>query len=219
MRITNIILLGMITTLLMGCVADTKTDFISSLNLQEGDILFQDLDCGDMCDAIEAVTEGVNGRDFSHCAIVVKDGTDLKVIEAIGEGVMLHSLKQFLKRSNDTAQLQNTVICRLKEPNRNLIVQATVFAKQQIGKPYDSEFIMDNGKYYCSELVYDAFKYGNNGNEVFTLAPMTFKAPQSDSFMPVWITYYQELNKPIPEGEPGINPGLISRSDKLEVVK
>lgn len=196
----------------------TSTDN-NPYKLQEGDILFQDLNCGDMCDAIESVTEGVNGRDFSHCAIVINDNDTLKVIEAIGDGVTINSLHQFLARSGDTSELNNIVVGRLKDADRNLIKQATLFARQQVGKSYDSEFIMNNGKYYCSELVYDAFKYGNNGNELFTLAPMTFKAPQSDSFMPVWVTYYQELNKPIPEAEPGINPGLISRSDKLIIVE
>ena len=46
-----------------------------SESLQDGDLLFQDLNCGELCNAIEAVTEGVNGKDFSHCAIVVKSTT------------------------------------------------------------------------------------------------------------------------------------------------
>ena len=36
--------------------------------LKEGDLLFQDLNCGELCDAIETVTQGVDGKDFSHCA-------------------------------------------------------------------------------------------------------------------------------------------------------
>ena len=53
--------------------------------LREGDLLFQNLNCGALCDAIETVTEGVDGKDFSHCGIVVELNDSLKVIEAIGD--------------------------------------------------------------------------------------------------------------------------------------
>ena len=39
--------------------------------LQEGDLLFQDGDCGDFCAAIEAVTDGVNDWEFSHVGLVI----------------------------------------------------------------------------------------------------------------------------------------------------
>ncbi|MES2778655.1 MAG: YiiX/YebB-like N1pC/P60 family cysteine hydrolase, partial [Bacteroidota bacterium] len=93
------------------------------------------------------------------------------------------------------------------------------FSLQQLGKPYDDPFLYDNGKYYCSELIYDAFAFANNGKPFFQLEPMTFKQPNSTSYFPVWIEYYQKLNIPIPEGKPGINPGGISRSDKIEFLK
>ena len=34
--------------------------------LTNGDLLFQDLDCGPFCDAIEKVTEGYRGAQLSH---------------------------------------------------------------------------------------------------------------------------------------------------------
>ena len=37
-----------------------------SEKLQDGDLLFQNLNCDNLYEAIEAVTEGVNGQDFSH---------------------------------------------------------------------------------------------------------------------------------------------------------
>jgi hypothetical protein len=48
---------------------------------------------------------------------------------------------------------------------------------------------------------------------------MTFKQPQDSSFFPVWIDYYKQLSMEIPEGQPGINPGGISRSDKIIFLK
>ncbi len=48
---------------------------------------------------------------------------------------------------------------------------------------------------------------------------MTFKDPKTKTYFPAWVNYYKQINKTIPEGQPGINPGLISLSDKTEVVK
>lgn len=186
--------------------------------LQEGDLLFQNLNCGELCDAIEAVTEGVNGKDFSHCAIVVNINDTLKVVEAIGEEVQITSIENFFARSGDTAQIKNITIGRVNPEFETLIPNATAFAKQQIGQPYDNEFILENGQWYCSELVYESFKAASNQDDFFNLAPMTFKDPKTNTFYPAWMTYYKELGAEIPEGKEGINPGLISRSNKIHIV-
>ena len=187
--------------------------------LQEGDLLFQDLNCGALCDAIETVTTGVDGKSFSHCAIVVKQNDTLKVVEAIGGNVQINSLHNFFKRSGDTAQIKNITIARTKQMDKANLATAASFAMQQVGQPYDDEFIMNNNKWYCSELVYEAFKVANNQKEFFSLAPMTFKDPKTKEFFPAWIDYYKALQKPIPEGKLGINPGLISCSNKLKILK
>lgn len=186
--------------------------------IQEGDILFQNLDCGDLCNAIETVTHGIDGKSFSHCSLVIKDNDSLKVVEAIGGNVQINTLQKFFKRSGDTNEIKNITIARVKPSYKDLISSANNFAKQQIGKSYDDEFIMNNGKWYCSELLYEAFKQANNNNDFFTLEPMTFKDPATKAFFPAWIEYYKNINKEIPEGKPGINPGLMSRSDKLDII-
>lgn len=186
---------------------------------KEGDLLFQDLNCGALCDAIETVTEGINGKDFSHCAMVVSINDTLKVIEAIGGGVQVNSLKTFFKRSGDTISIKNITIGRPKKEYEAIIPKATAFAIQQIGQPYDDEFLLNNNKMYCSELLYESFKAANHNDDFFTLQPMTFKDPETNDFFPAWVDYYQALQEPIPEGEPGINPGLISRSDKIEIIR
>jgi hypothetical protein len=187
--------------------------------LQEGDLLFQDLDCGELCDAIEAVTQGVDGRDFSHCAMVVQVNDTLKVIEAIGDQVQLNSLHHFFARSGDTLKVEKISIARLKNPYSHIAAKAASEILGFMGMPYDDDFSMSNEKYYCSEIIHEAFKSANNGKVFFEPAPMTFKQPEKDEYFPVWLTYFKDLGIPIPEGEPGINPGLISRSDKLEIVK
>lgn len=187
--------------------------------LQEGDLLFQDLNCGDLCDAIESVTEGVDGKDFSHCAMVVAVGDSLAIVEAIGSEVQLTSVANFYRRSNDTTEVKRITVGRLTPAYSALIPQAAAFAKSQVGAPYDDIYAMDNGKWYCSELLHDSFKWANNGTGIFELSPMTFKAPESDEFFPAWVDYFAELGEEIPEGEPGLNPGSISRSPALDIIE
>jgi len=190
-----------------------------SEQLQEGDLLFQNLNCGDLCNAIEAVTEGVNGKDFSHCALVVKINDTLKVVEAIGDKVQVNSLKKFFARSGDTSIIQNITVGRVKHQFEHLIPNAISNARQFIGQPYDNEFLLENGKWYCSELLYQSFKEANSQNDFFELQPMTFINPKTKTFFPAWVNYYKELKTEIPEGKPGINPGLISRSNKIQIIK
>ncbi len=204
--------------LLIAMISSCSSDQ-SENRLQEGDLLFQDLNCGGLCDAIEAVTEGVDGKDFSHCAMVVRVGDSLKIIEAIGSKVRLTKVEDFLKRSNDVDHLQNITIARVSQDHQSLIHGASAYALSKVGEPYDHEFLLDNGSWYCSELLYESFKHANGGEDFFQLYPMTYKMPSQDEFFPVWVKYYEDLQKPIPEGEPGLNPGSISRSDKLEIIK
>lgn len=186
--------------------------------LQEGDLLFQDLNCGELCDAIEAVTEGVNGQDFSHCAMVIRDADSLVVVEAIGSKVQLNSVGKFFARSGDTLAIKNIVVGRVKQPYQELIPLAAANAKALVGQPYDDAFLPDNNKWYCSEVLYEAFRKASN-TDFFELAPMTFKDPRTQAYFPAWINYYRELNAEIPEAIPGLNPGSISRSNKIEIIK
>jgi hypothetical protein len=192
---------------------------VAQNKLNEGDILFQNLNCGPLCDAIEAVTKGVGNKSFSHCAMVVNVNDTLKVIEAIGGAVQINSIKNFFIRSGDTSVVKNITVGRLKLKYKKLILSAVSFTKNQVGKPYDDEFILNNGAWYCSELVYEAFKVANNNISFFSLQPMTFKQPYSKNYFPAWVDYYKQLQKPIPEGKLGCNPGLLSRSTKISIVK
>ena len=205
--------------LLCCCITASYAQVKPSIKLREGDLLFQDLNCGSLCDAIEAVTHGVNNKSFSHCAMVVSINDTLKVVEAIGKTVQINSIHHFFVRSGDTSEIKNITIARLKEEHNKFIKKAASFTKKQVGKPYDKEFVLNNGSWYCSELIYEAFKKANHNKAFFTLEPMTFKSPVTKQFFPAWEDYYNELQKPIPEGKPGINPGVISRSDKIIIIK
>ena len=110
------------------------------------------------------------------------------------------------------------LVGRLKPQFKDLAKNAIGFSMLQMGVPYDDEYVYNNGSYYCSELVYDAFMFANGGKPFFELQPMTYKQPGTDSFFPAWVDYYRSINKNIPEGQPGCNPGGISLSDKIDIV-
>ncbi len=190
-----------------------------TFQLKEGDLLFQDSDCGPFCDAIEKVTFGIDNAKFSHIGLVVKDqnGT-LVVLEAISKGVILTSLDSFLNRSFDDENNPKVVVGRLKPEYNHLVDAAVEAATQQLGKPYDDIFDIQNDKYYCSELIYLAFKEANKDQPVFQLQPMTFNDPDTEQAFAIWVDYYEKLGEPIPEGQPGLNPGGISRSNFIEIV-
>lgn len=199
-------------------IAFALTSCNNSFKLQEGDLLFQDIDCGPMCEAIEAVTQGVDNYNFSHIALVIESNDTLFALEAISAGVVLTPINEFLERSADSAGNPKVLVGRLKKEHQHLNKGAIEYAMNQLGTAYDDEFIMNNDKYYCSELLYDAYKQANSNRAVFLLYPMTFKPLDSEEFFPVWGDYYKNMEMDIPQGEPGINPGGISQSEYITIV-
>jgi hypothetical protein len=190
---------------------------LNSFKLKEGDLLFQDIDCGPLCDAIEEVTEGIDGAKFSHIGLVVRRNDDLFVLEAISAGVVYTPVDDFLSRSLDKDGNPKVIVGRLKEPYQKCIPAAIDYAAKFEGAFYDTVFSMTNDAWYCSELVYQSFKSACQ-DEFFELAPMTFKSPVTDSVFHAWQEYYNAMGREVPEGEPGINPGGISLSDKIKIV-
>ena len=47
---------------------------------------------------------------------------------------------------------------------------------------------------------------------------MTFLHPETNDTLTVWKNYYSKLGVTIPQNEPGINPGIMSLSDKIEMI-
>lgn len=183
------------------------------IKLKDGDLIFQDMDCGPLCDAIEAVTEGYKGNDFSHMGMVYHRNDTIFIIEAAGKAVRLNTLENFSKNTGKVM-----FIGRLKKQYNGLIRPALQFSLKQMGVPYDEEYVYDNGSYYCSELIYDAFKWANKNKPFFELFPMTYIQPGTDAFFPAWVDYYSAIGKEIPEGLPGCNPGGMSMSDKIDII-
>ena len=185
-------------------------------SFQVGDIFFQDLDCGPPCQAIEAVTSGYQGAQLSHCAIITSVGTsnhDTILTEAIGETVTQTTLHDFLNRSN------KVFVGRLKDEYQYMIPDAITYIQTDLnGKPYDYIFDITDDTYYCSEIIYEGLKIADSSQELFSLKPMTFNEPGTDMPFVHWVDYYEDLEHPIPEGELGLNPGGMSRSDAIEII-
>ena len=182
--------------------------------LQEGDLLFQDLDSSPLCGAIELVTPGYKDANFSHIGLVVLDNDTLKILEAIPPKVVLTDIKSFFNRSYDKEGRSKIIAGRLKDEFQHTIKDAIIYAKSKIGIKYDEVFLMNNNSYYCSELIFEAFEK----DSIFKLKPMTFLHPETNDTLTVWKDYYSELGIKIPQNEPGINPGIMSLSDKIEII-
>ena len=194
--------------LLSSCLPKQKFE------LQEGDLLFQDLDSSPLCDAIELVTPGYKDANFSHIGLVVLDNDTLKILEAIPPKVVLTDIKSFFNRSYDKEGRSKIIAGRLKDEFQHTIKDAIIYAKSKIGIKYDEVFLMNNNSYYCSELIFEAFEK----DSIFKLKPMTFLHPETNDTLTVWKDYYSELGIKIPQKEPGINPGIMSLSDKIEII-
>lgn len=191
-----------------------EEEAVESFVPQDGDILFQDLDCGIYCESIESVTLGYKGANLSHCGMVVVQEDGLYVVEAISKGVSLTPLDSFLNRSYDAEGNPKVFVGRLK--SETVREKASDLALKKLGKPYDEVYNIFDDTYYCSELIYHACI--ENGAPIFDLQPMTFKAKGTDSTFAAWQAYYDQRNLPVPEGELGLNPGGISLSEQIEVV-
>jgi uncharacterized protein YycO len=176
--------------------------------LREGDILFQKLPCGSLCDAIIETTPCNDAHAFNHCAVFRYDGGRPVVVEAIGKSVQQTPLALFLGR--DTAT--RLAVGRLA--NQAFAESAARKSGQYLGRPYDDAFLPGDSALYCSELVWESFQ--GPAGPVFSLKPMTFRS--GGRTHPGWVEYFMKLNAAIPEGEPGINPCGIAGSGAVTMM-
>lgn len=186
-------------------------------SFKEGDLFFQDQDCGVFCEAIEKVTEGYMGSKLSHVGVLVRVDNSWRILEAGGQGVVLTAVDTFLNRSSDEQGKPKVLVGRVSNLDTNLLATAKSIALSLVGKPYDDIFNISNDMYYCSELIYESFRDAK-GRPIFELQPMTFKDPETNEFAEIWQTYFDEIGHAIPEGEPGLNPGAMSTAANVSIV-
>ena len=175
--------------------------------LKTGDLIFQDLACGELCDAIEAVTKEqlhVARPSLSHVGVVIRKGSKTFVLEAYGDVVALTPIGEVMARKQDSASsvIPLATIHWLPKGFQKRLQRA---ADRYVGRPYDDRFAIGDGTYYCSELVYEIFKQANGSREFFRLSPMTFGV-RGSSARKVWERYFEQLKIPVPEGQLGLSP-------------
>lgn len=194
-----------------------KKLFPNLFQLKPGDLLFQDLACGELCDGINSTTYGYKDTTVSHVGMVVSV-TEPMVIEAVSAGVKFTPLDTFLVRSLDKSAHPRVMVGRVDAQTQALIPSAIKEATHYLGSPYNSTFSPNAQGFYCSQLITRSFLEANNNKPVFALHPMNFKTDQPHEFSPAWVHYFAELKQPIPQGKPGNNPGMLSRDPKIKIV-
>ncbi|MDO8644115.1 MAG: YiiX/YebB-like N1pC/P60 family cysteine hydrolase [bacterium] len=186
-------------------------------SFQAGDLIFQDLNCGDLCTAIEDVTQrqfNVSGPNLSHVGILSKEDQKWFVYEAY-DAVQRTPLKAFLKRSRNQFRL-----ARFKTLTPKQREDLAAFAKKELGTPYDEDFQINNKKYYCSELVLEAFmKVSDNQSLSYLSMYYGDLTDPEDRSAQIWKEYFTEKGQPVPSGQPGISPLAIYLSKAVEVIQ
>lgn len=204
------------------CLATTPGGEDNPLDLtalQHGDLLFNVVSPSrdGIAKAIVTVTEGIHLQQVSHVAIVCKEANErLYALEATTQhGVCLTPIDSFLQHSDQSPEGRPLVLLgRLKDPSH--VAASVEKAKTYLGRPYDFQYEPSDSAIYCSELVHFSY-FSTTGEELFPQQPMSFH-DQTGQVTQFWKDYYQQWDMEVPEGEPGTNPGGISRSDKIDIV-
>ena len=110
-------------------------------NVKEGDVIFQTSQ-SEQSPLIQIGTRSM----ITHCGIVVMKGGKPYVLET-QRTIVLTPLDKFIARGKDGRYW-------LKRSNKDNI---KIKYNSYLGKPYDLAFKFDNGKFYCSELIYDIY--------------------------------------------------------------
>ena len=196
------ILLCMLCTLSIGAQQMKK---INRTNLCEGDLLF----CAkEASNPITEVTQGVSGMKIDHVAIVHKRVNKTYALEAIHKGVTLTPMDSFMARR------EMVVAARLCDTLG--VAQSVERALSFLGRPYDFNFMPSDSAFYCSELVQKNYRY-SDGQLVFKPIAMSFH-DKTGKITDYWKEYYGRQGLTVPEGEPGSNPGDLSRSKAIQIL-
>lgn len=177
--------------------------------LREGDMLFC---CSDTANAITVVTTGLQNLPIDHVAIVHYIGGEQLglpyVIEAVKPAVCLTPIDSFLIENGRVLQGRLNADCDMPASIKRCLAM--------VGKPYDDLYMPGDSAIYCSELVQMCF-IDPSGNLIFDPVPMTFH-DATGQVTDYWQEFYQARGMEVPEGEPGSNPGELSRSEQVTIL-
>ncbi len=177
-------------------------------NFLKGDIIFVYLKDSTETESIARLCLGWNDEKINHVGIYIGNDT---VVEAVSKGVVKSRLTEFLEKS------KNVYLAKIDD--ESLKETAVKKAIKNLGKPYNFEYFNNDGStLYCSQLVYECYKY-ENGKTFFELDELKFKDPKSGEIIPFFIEYYKKLGVKMPLGEKGTHPATLSKNKKLHINK
>ena len=179
----------------------------------KGDLLFVvGEESSEFSEAITKSTAHHEMLKYDHVAIVDVVGDSACVVEASSRGgVVVTPWNEFMESAKMADGRVGVVVKRV---NVAVDVDAAVkIARAHLGEEYDWSFRSDNGKMYCSELVYESY-LDNNGQHLFDANPMSFRDAEGN-LPQFWIDLYSRLGEEVPEGVDGTNPTEMSQSPIL----
>ncbi len=152
---------------------------------------------------------------YVHAAMLDVDQAGTWIVDAtFKHGVDRHPLDTFIAdfRRHDGSYPLFEVVRLVDDADAASFVEN---AKRFIGEPYDIEFDPDNGRHYCTELIYDSYVRG--AEHVFDAEPMIFK--NGDGVYPsYWPRIFGRIGAEIPEGKIGTTPRQMRFSDAVTYV-
>ena len=177
---------------------------------QEGDLIFRIAETTEFSKAITDATAQNDAVKFDHVGIVVLEEGLPQILEATSKkGVTFTRMEDFISDSSSGYVIKR-VDCSYP------LKEAIDRAKSHLGEPYDWSYLPDNGKMYCSELVYESF-LTDEGHPIFQARPMNFK--DANGNMPqFWTDLFERLGESIPQGVMGTNPNDLSKESKLKEI-
>ena len=179
-------------------------------NPEEGDLIFRVAETTEYSKAITDATAQNDAVKFDHVGIIILEEGLPQVLEATSKkGVTFTRMENFISDSSS-----GYVIKRINQSYP--LKEAIDRAKSHLGEPYDWSYLPDNGKMYCSELVYESFRT-DDGLPLFQARPMNFK--DAEGKMPqFWINLFERLGEDIPQGVLGTNPTDLSKETSLKEI-
>ena len=201
----NRLLLLLVALALAACHGQSPT-------WRTGDLVFVE-GCSD--GAMDQAIMGSTGA-MVHVGIIENCNDSIYVIDAAPKtGVSRRSFEAFMEAQKDeNGHLPNISVMRLKDCRDAEAFVAK--AKSLCGTEYDFTFLPDNGKYYCSELVFDCYR--RDGQPVFETVPMNFRNAEG-GFDTYWVELFEAQGLQIPQGVSGTNPDDLYHSALLKAVK
>lgn len=197
---------------LLASAVHTTAQTFHADSLRQGDLLFAyDL----RNNAITDVTEGKDNLPIDHVGIAVRQDSAWQVLEAVHKGVRLTPLAEFCHNFSAKDGTPLVVIGRV---TGDIDIEASIGrAMKHIGKPYDFYFMPDDKEMYCSELVQKSY-VDHEGRLIFKSIPMSFHN-RKGKITRYWKRYYRRAGLSVPEGKDGSNPGDLSRSPRVRIIR